>query len=234
MSARPTVPSASKRAMKAVVQHRSGSPAVLQMREVDAPVVDDNGVLVRVHAASVNPFDSHFMRGHPYFARLLVGRRRPTRAIRGADVAGQVEAVGRNVTQFHPGDAVFGDCAGAFAEYVCGEEGDFAPKPAGITFEQAAAVPMAGVTALQALRNTQDIRLGQQIMINGASGGVGTFAVQIAKAWGAEVTGVCSTRNVDLVRSLGADHVIDYTRAKFSRAQQRYDLILDIVGTRPL
>jgi NADPH:quinone reductase-like Zn-dependent oxidoreductase len=219
--------------MMAIVQTKYGSSAVLQPREVDVPDVGDDGVLMRVRAASVNPFDWHFMRGHPYFIRPLVGLRRPALRIRGVDAAGQVEAVGRNVTRFRPGDEVFGTCDGAFAEYVCEKERDFAPKPAGITFEQAAAVTAAGVTALQALRDAGQIRAGQQVLINGASGGVGTFAVQIAKAMGAEVTGVCSARNVDLVRSLGADRVVDYTRADFSRAGQRYDLILDIVGRRP-
>jgi NADPH:quinone reductase-like Zn-dependent oxidoreductase len=219
--------------MQAITQNRYGSPAVLQVREVAVPVVDDDGVLVRVRAASVNPFDWHFMRGQPYFVRLLVGLRSPAMRIRGQDVAGTVEAVGGNVTQLHPGDEVFGACDGAFAEYVCGDERDFAPKPTSLTFEQAAAVPMAAVTALQALRDTGQLRPGQQVLINGASGGVGTFAVQIAKASDAEVTGVCSTRNLDLVRSLGADQVIDYTRADFSRAEQRFDLILDIVGRRP-
>jgi NADPH:quinone reductase-like Zn-dependent oxidoreductase len=191
------------------------------------PSVDNDGVLVRLRAASVNPFDWHFMRGQPYFVRLLVGLRTPALRIRGVDGAGQVEAVGRNVTPFRPGDAVFGTCDGAFDEYVFGKERQFAPKPAGLTFEQAAALPGAGVTALQGLRDTGQLRPGQQVLINGAWGGVGTIAAQIANALGAEVTGVCSARNLDLVRSLGADHIIDYTRADFSHGGQCYDLIFD-------
>jgi len=218
--------------LKAIVQYRYGSPDVLELREIDKPVVDDDGVLVKVRAAAVNPLDWHLSRGKPFLVRMVEGLRRPKNPIRGVDLAGIVEAVGRNVTQFRPGDEVFGMRSGAFAEYVCGKERHFAPKPARITFEQAAAVPVAAETALQGLRDKGQIRSGQKVLINGASGGIGTFAVQIAKAFGAEVTGVCSTRNVELVRSLGADHVVDYTKEDFTRKGQRYDLILDNAGNR--
>ena len=218
--------------MKAIVQDKYGSPDVLELREVDKPVVDDDGVLVRVRAASVNPLDWHLVRGKPFLVRLVEGMRRPKIPVRGVDVAGRVEAVGRHVTQFQPGDEVFGMRSGAFAEYVCGKERHFVPKPAGLTFEQAAAVPVAAETALQGLRDKGQIRSGQKVLINGASGGIGTFAVQIAKAFEADVTGVCSTRNVDLVRSLGADRVIDYTKEDFIGTGQRYDLFLDNAGTR--
>jgi len=218
--------------VKAIVQDRYGSPEVLELRDVDKPSVDDDGVLVSVRAAAVNPLDWHLSRGRPYVGRMMMGLRRPKNPIRGVDLAGIVEAVGRNVTQFRPGDEVFGMHNGAFAEYVCGKERHFVPKPARTTFEQAAAVPVAAETALQGLRDKGRIRSGQNVLINGASGGIGTFAVQIAKALGAEVTAVCSTRNVDLVRSLGADRVIDYTREDFTRTGQRYDLILDNAGNR--
>jgi len=220
--------------LKAVVGTEYGSPDDLELQEIDKPVVDGDGVLVRVRATSVNPLDWHFMRGLPYFVRLTAGLRRPKRSVPGVDVAGHVEAVGENVTQFQPGDEVFGSRGGAFAEYVCGGERNFVAKPVGLTFEQAAAVPGAGCTALQALRDRGQIQPGQRVLINGAAGGVGTFAVQIAKAFGADVTGVCSTRNVDMVRSIGADQVIDYTREDFTRVGQRYDLILDAVGNRSL
>jgi NADPH:quinone reductase-like Zn-dependent oxidoreductase len=220
--------------MQAIVQHGYGSPRRLRLEEVAAPVVDDDGVLVRVHAASVNPVDRHLMRGQPYLIHLTDGLLRPKVTIRGVDLAGRVEAVGRNVTQFQPGDAVFGHRRAAFAEYACGAEANFAPLPAGLTFEQAAAIPVAGYTALQGLRDKGQLQSGQRVLINGASGGVGTFAVQIAKAMGAEVTGVCSARNVGLVQSLGADHVIDYTQQDFTRAGRQYDLILDAVGNRAL
>ncbi len=204
-----------KSTLKAVVCHRYGSPDVLELQEVDKPVVKDDKVLVRVKAASVNPVDLHLIRGHPVI-RITGGLLRPKRKIQGVDVAGLVEAVGRNVTQFKPGDEVFGARAGAFAEYVCASENKLVRKAAGLSFEQAAAVPVAAITALQGLRDWGKNRPGQKVLINGASGGVGTFAVQIAKSYGADVTGVCSTKNVDLVRSLGADRVIDYTREDFT------------------
>jgi NADPH:quinone reductase-like Zn-dependent oxidoreductase len=197
-------------------------------------VVPDNGVLVRVRAAAVNPLDWHNMRGLPYPLRIGNGLVKPKNRIPGVDVAGHVDTVGRNVAQLRPGDEVFGVCQGAFAEYACAKEDRLAPKPARLTFEQAAAVPVAALTALQALRNRGRIQPGQKVLIVGASGGVGTFAVQIAKWLGAVVTGVCSTRNVDMVRSIGADHVVDYTREDFTRSGQRYDLIVDMAGTHPL
>lgn len=220
--------------MKAIVHDGYGPPEDLELREIDEPRVDDDGVLVRVRAASVNPFDWHLMRGEPYLVKLLGGLRRPRGRIPGVDVAGQVEEVGAKVTQFRPGDEVFGRHSGAFAEYVCGPENDFAPKPAGLTWEQAAAIPVAGCTALQALRDQGQLQPGQSVLVNGAAGGVGTFAVQIAKALGADVTGVCSTRNVELVRSIGADHVVDYTAEDFTRNRRRYDLILNVAGNRSL
>lgn len=218
--------------MQAIVRHKYGSPDVLELKDIDKPVVDDDSVLVRVRAASVNPYDWHFMRGLPYIVRMGEGLRKPKSTISGVDVAGHVEAVGKNVTQFQPGDEVFGQRGGAFAEYVCAGEKNFVLKPANLTFEQAAAVPMAGFTALQGLRDKGQIQPGQRVLINGAAGGVGTFAVQIAKAFGAHVTGVCSTRNVDMVRSIGADQVVDYTQEDFTRSGQRYDLILDVAGNR--
>ena len=219
--------------MKAIVCHKYGSPDVLELQDVDKPVVKDDDVLVRVHAASVNPFDWHTLTGTPYLLR-LGALRKPKRTIPGVDAAGRVEAVGRSVTQFQPGDEVFGGTGGAFAEYVCVPEDRIVLKPANLTFEQAAAVPVAAFTALQALRDKGQIRPGHKVLINGASGGVGTFAVQIAKSFGAEVTGVCSTRNVDMVRSIGADRVIDYTQEDFIQPGQRYDLMLDAVGSRSL
>jgi NADPH:quinone reductase-like Zn-dependent oxidoreductase len=221
--------------MKAIVQDRYGASDVLRLEEVDQPVAGDGEVLVKVHAAAVNARDWHVMRGDPYIARLMdpstFGRKRPKASIRGTDFAGRVEAVGTGVTRLRPGDEVFGEADGAFAEYVCAPEGRVGPKPANLTFEQAAAMPLAGNTALMGLRG---VGPGQHILINGASGGVGTFAVQIAKALGAQVTGVCSTRNVDLIRSLGADHVIDYTQQDFTRAGKSYDLVFDLVGNRSL
>jgi NADPH:quinone reductase-like Zn-dependent oxidoreductase len=189
---------------------------------------------VRVRAASANPYDWHFMRGKPLFARAMFGWLRPKAHGLGADLAGEVEAVGKDVTRFRPGDSVFGEGAGAFAEYACVPERWLAPKPANLTFEQAAAVPMAAVTALQGLRDKGKMQAGQKVLVLGASGGVGTFAVQIAKSFGAEVTGVCSTRNVERVHSIGADYVIDYTRDDFTRGTTRYDLMLDTVGSRSL
>jgi NADPH:quinone reductase-like Zn-dependent oxidoreductase len=227
--------------MKAIVQDRYGSPDVLELREIDQPVPADNEVLVRVNASAVNARDWHLMRGDPYLARLIspvMGRGAgPKAKIRGSDFAGRVEAVGGDVTRLRPGDEVYGDLGdvgGAFAEYVCAPDGAVGPKPANLTFEQAAAVPLAGVTALMGLRDLARVQPGQQVLINGASGGVGTFAVQIAKSYGAEVTGVCRTRNVDLVRSLGADRVIDYTQQDFSRNGQRYDVVFDLVANRSL
>lgn len=219
--------------MKAVTYHRYGSPDVLDQGEVDQPVAGDGELLVRVRAVAVNPLDWHAVTGTPYFARLQSGLRRPKSQRLGVDFAGTVEAVGAGVTGFQPGDDVFGARDGAFAEYVCVRaDRAVAPKPARLTFEQAAAVPIAALTALQGLRDKGRLQPGQQVLINGASGGVGTFAVQIAKALGAEVTGVCSTRNVDLVRSIGADRVIDYTREDLTRSDQRCDLLLDIAGSR--
>jgi NADPH:quinone reductase-like Zn-dependent oxidoreductase len=226
-------PSAAPR-MKAIVYHDFGSPDVLRLEEVEKPVPNDNQVLVKVRAASVNPYDWHFMTGTPYIMRIGVGLLKPKDTRLGVDFAGTVEAVGKNVTQFKPGDDVFGAKAGAFAEYVCGSERGLVMKPDNLTFEQAASVPIAGLTALQAVRDKGKVQPGQKVLINGASGGVGTFAVQIAKAFGAEVTGVCSTRNVEMVRSLGADQVIDYTKEDFTTGAQRYDLILDNVGNRSL
>jgi NADPH:quinone reductase-like Zn-dependent oxidoreductase len=219
--------------MKALVYERYGPPDVLELREVDTPAIVDAEVLVRIHAASVNPVDWHTMTGTPYLVRLESGLRKPKRAMLGVDFAGTVEAIGRNVTGFQPGDEVFGAKSGAFAEYVSvREDRAVAQKPANMTFEQAAAVPVAAISALQGLRDKGQIQSGQRVLINGASGGVGTFAVQIAKSFGAEVTGVCSTRNVDTVRSIGADRVIDYTQEDFTRSEQRYDLLLDIAGNR--
>jgi NADPH:quinone reductase-like Zn-dependent oxidoreductase len=218
--------------VKAIVGTEYGSPEVLQLREVGVPEVGDDQVLIRVRAASVNPLDWHTMRGEPYLIRLMEGIRRPKSPVRGADAAGIVEAVGANVTRFRPGDEVFGTRTGAFAELALGSDRSIAPKPGALTFEQAAAIPVAGCTALQALRDKGRIESGQQVLINGAAGGVGTFAVQIAKAFGAEVTGVCSTRNVELVRSIGAEHTVDYTHEDFTRSERRYDLILDAIGNR--
>lgn len=219
--------------MKAITQDRYGSADVLRMQEIDTPVITDDEVLVRVRAASVNPLDWHIMRGRPWLVRFSSGWRRPKPAVRGVDVAGLVEAVGKDVTRFQPGDEVFGWCQGAFAEYVRGREGNFVLKPAVLTHEQAAAVPVAGFTALQGLRDLGRIDAGQNVLIIGASGGVGTFAVQIAKSFGTEVTGVCSTRNVDLVGSIGADHVIDYTKQDLHAGGRRYDLIFQLAGTAP-
>jgi NADPH:quinone reductase-like Zn-dependent oxidoreductase len=220
--------------MKAIVQDRYGPPDVLELRDIETPTAGDKEVLVRVHAAAVNALDWHYMRGDPYVARPSMGLRRPKVRIRGRDFAGRVEAVGEGVDRFRPGDEVFGEADGAFAEYVSAPAGAVDPKPANLTFEQAAAVPVAGNTALMGLRDLAQARPGQQVLINGASGGVGTFAVQIAKSLGAEVTGVCSARNADLVRSIGADRVIDYASEDFSRNGQRYDVVFDLVGNRSL
>lgn len=221
--------------MKAVVYCDYGV-ANLKFQDVEKPTPADDQLLVRVRAASVNPLDWHFVEGTPYLMRALAaGLRKPKDTQLGVDFAGTVEAVGKNVTKFKPGDEVFGGRTGSFADYVCVRESRaVALKPANISFEQAASVPIAGITALQALRDKGQVQARQKVLINGASGGVGTFAVQIAKARGAEVTGVCSTRNLDLVRSLGADHVIDYTKEDFTKTDQRYDLIIDNVGNRSL
>ena len=214
--------------MKAIVRTKYGSPDVLELRETDKPAPTDNQVLVRVQAASVNPLDWHILRGEPFLVRLMgFGLLKPKHHILGADMAGRVEAVGKDVTQFQAGDEVFGSGMGGFAEYACIREDNLVPKPAAMTFEQVAAVPVAGITALEALRDHGRLQTGQQVLINGASGGVGTFAVQIAKALGAHVTGVCSERNVEMVRSIGADHVIDYTKECFWQSGKEYDLIVD-------
>ena len=221
--------------MKAIVYHCYGAPEVLKLEDIAKPAPADDRMLVKVHAASVNPLDWHFMRGTPYFMRTMSGIGAPKSIHMGVDFAGTVESVGKNVQRFKPGDEVFGGRDGAFGEYVSvRENGSVALKPTNLTFEQAAAVPIAGITALQALRDKGKIQPGQHVLINGASGGVGTFAVQIAKALGAVVTGVCSTRNLEMVRSIGADHVIDYTREDFTEGAQRYDLIVDTVGTHSL
>jgi NADPH:quinone reductase-like Zn-dependent oxidoreductase len=217
--------------MKAIVFAKYGSPDVLQLKEIEKPAAGDNEVLVKVHAASVNAYDWHMMTGKPFLGRLMgFGLLKPKYNLLGADVAGRVEAVGSNVKQFRPRDDVFGTVRGSFAEYVCARESGLALKPAKISFEQAAAVPMAAVTALQGLRDRGQIQPGQKVLINGASGGVGTFAVQIAKSFGAEVTAVCSTRNLDMARSIGADYVVDYTREDFTKNAKRYDLILAANG----
>ena len=220
--------------MKAIVYHDYGSADVLRLGEIEKNLPNDNQVLVKVRAAAANPLDWHYMRGTPYIVRMDSGLFKPKVGRLGVDMAGVVEAVGRNVTRFKPGDEVFGTGGGAFAEYVLASESKVVLKPANLTFEQAAAVPVAALTALQGLRDKGRIQPGQKVLINGASGGVGTFAVQIAKSFGADVTGVCSTRNVDMVRALGADHVIDYTREDFTLGAQRYDLILDNVGNHSL
>jgi NADPH:quinone reductase-like Zn-dependent oxidoreductase len=223
--------------MVAIVQDEYGSPDVLELRDIEKPEITEGEVLVRVRAAGVNPGDWAIISGLPYIARPVYGLGKPKNAVRGTDVAGTVEAVGTGVTRLRTGDEVFGWCSelgGAFAEYASVSEDALALKPANLTFEQAAAVPMAGFVALQALRDHGNVRAGQKVLINGASGGIGTFAVQIAKALGAEATGVCSTRNVDMVRSIGADDVIDYTREDFTRKEQRYDFILDNVANYSL
>jgi NADPH:quinone reductase-like Zn-dependent oxidoreductase len=220
--------------MKAVTRDRYGPPDVLQLREIEKPSLTPDGVLVRVHAASINPYDWHMLRGVPYLVRLMEGVRTPKAKVLGADAAGVVQAVGSEVQEFKPGDEVFGTRYGSLAEYFHGRERNFVGKPSNSTFEEAAALPLAGVTALQGLRDRGRLQSGQRVLINGAAGGVGTFAVQIAKWLGAHVTGVCSTKNVELVRSLGADHVVDYTVDDFSRNRSRYDFIFDVVGNRSL
>ncbi|WP_336212236.1 NAD(P)-dependent alcohol dehydrogenase [Nonomuraea sp. LPB2021202275-12-8] len=221
--------------MKAIVQDKYGSADVLRLGEVDKPVLGDGEVLVRVRAASVTHGDLVTMTGLPYLGRLAFGLRRPRQKVPGRDIAGEVEAVGKSVTRLQPGDEVYAEvAAGGFAEYARVPEESLSPKPANLTFEQAAAVPWAANTALQGLRDRGGMKRGQKVLINGASGGVGTFAVQIAKAFGAQVTGVCSTRNVELVRSIGADHVVDYTREDFAASDRRYDLFFDLAGNRSL
>ena len=228
-------PPGNTKLMKAIVYRCYGSPAVLKLEDVPRPTPADDEILVKVRAASVNPYDWHYMRGVPYLVRIDAGFGKPDIIRLGVDFAGTVEAVGRLVQRFRPGDEVFGAKLGAFGEYVnVRESRAVVLKPANITFEQAASVPMAALTALQAVRDTGHVRAGQKVLVNGASGGVGTFAVQIAKSFGAEVTAVCSTRNLQLVQSIGADHVIDYTREDFTQGTQRYDVIVDTVGSHPL
>ena len=230
----PVLPNDAK-LMKAIVYRCYGPPDILKSEDIEKPTAADNEVLVKVRAASVNPLDWHYMRGAPYIVRIDSGFGKPKNPRLGVDFAGTVEAVGKNVSRFKPGDEVFGGKLGAFAEYVSvPEDRALVLKPANLTFEQAASVPIAAITALQGLRDKGRIKPGQKVLINGASGGVGTFAVQVAKSFGADVTGVCSTRNVGMVRSIGADHVIDYTQEDFTESGQRYDLILDTVGNHPL
>ena len=221
--------------MRAIVYQHFGSADILECQEVEKPVPGHDEVLIKVRAASINPLDWKLMKGGPFIMRLLFGLGKPKLKRPGVDVAGEVEAVGKNVTQFKPGDPVFGTCYGAFAEYatskaVTGMKSALVVKPDNVTFEQAASAPVAALTALQGLRDKGKIQPRQKVLINGASGGVGTFAVQIAKSFGTEVTGVCSTRNLDMIRSIGADHVIDYTKEDFTKTDQRYDLIFDLVG----
>jgi NADPH:quinone reductase-like Zn-dependent oxidoreductase len=221
--------------MKAIVQDTYGSYDVLELRDINRPVIGDHDLLLKVCAAGVDPGVWHLMTGLPYLVRAFgFGLRAPKVRVRGRDVAGRVEAVGRNVTRFQPGDEIYGTCEGSFAEYASAREDKVAAKPSNLSFEQAAAVPISGSTALLGLRDAGQVRPGQQVLIIGAAGGVGTFAVQLAKAFEAEVTGVCSTTKVDLVRSIGADDVIDYTREDFVDSSRRYDLILDTAGNRPL
>jgi NADPH:quinone reductase-like Zn-dependent oxidoreductase len=216
--------------MKAAIYTSYGPPDVVRIMDVEKPVPKDDEVLIKVRAASVNPLDWRLMKGEPRIMRLFFGLTKPRQGRPGVDAAGEVEAVGRNVTQFKPGDEVFGMCRGAFAEYACGAESKLAVKPSNVTFAQAASVNVAGLTALQGLRDKGKIQPGSRVLINGAAGGVGTFAVQIAKTFGAHVTGVCSARNIDMVRSIGADEVIDYTQNDFTAGNQRYEVILDCVG----
>jgi len=227
--------------MKAAVFNKYGSPDVLKVTEIEKPVPKDDEVLVKIHAASVNAYDWHILRADPFFTRFMTGLFKPRNNILGADIAGVVESTGKNATKYKAGDEVYaclescgkgGIAAGGFAEYVCAKEAVLAPKPSSISFEEAAALPMAAVTALQGLRDAGQLKPGQSVLINGASGGVGTFAVQIAKALGAEVTGVCSLSSVEMVLSLGADHVIDYTKEDFVKSGRQYDLILDIAANR--
>ena len=220
--------------MQAITYRCYGPPEVLKLEEIPRPTPADNELLIKVHAASVNPYDWHFMRGTPYAVRIIAGLSKPKLPQLGADVAGEVEAVGAKVNNFKPGDQVFGMCRGAFAEYACIRESNLALKPENVSFEQAASVPIAACTALLGLREKGHIQPGHKVLVNGAAGGVGTFSVQLAKAYGAQVTGVTSTRNLDLVRSIGADHVIDYTQQNFTEDAGQYDLILDAVGNHPI
>src|SRR5436190_9609247 len=222
--------------MKAIVYTKYGSPDVLHLQEVEKPIPADDQVLVKVHAVSVNAKDWHMMRGKPAIARFLIGGyRKPKNSILGSDIAGRVEAVGKSVTEFRPGDEVFGTvAAGGFAEYAVGRERNLVRKPARVSFEAAAAVPIAAVTALQAVRDYGHVQAGQKVLINGASGGVGTYAVQLAKYFGAEVTGVCRTRNLDMARNIGADHVIDYTKEDFTKNGQQFDVIIDVAANHSL
>jgi NADPH:quinone reductase-like Zn-dependent oxidoreductase len=221
--------------MKAIVQNRYGTADVLELRDVEKPQPGDDEVLIRVHAAGVDPGVWHLMTGQPYLVRVMgFGLRKPKIRIRGMDAAGTVEAAGRNVIQLKQGDPVYGTCDGSFAEYACARAERFAPKPANLSFEQAAAVPISGMTALNGLRDAGKLQPGQNVLIIGAAGGVGTYAVQLAKAFGAVVTGVCSTSKAELVRSIGADEVIDYTREDFTDGTRQFDLILDTAGRRPL
>ncbi len=220
--------------MKAAIYTRYGSPDVVQITDVKKPSPRDNEVLIKIRAAAVNPLDWHFMRGEPYVVRIMAGLRKPGITGLGVDVAGEVEAVGRSVTEFKAGDEVFGACRGSFAEYGCTPESSLAAKPRNVTFEQAGAVSVAGRTALQGLRDKGRIQAGQKVLVNGAAGGVGTFVVQLAKWFGANVTGVCSTKNVELVRSLGADRVIDYTQEDFAKGGLRYDIFFDCFANHSL
>lgn len=221
--------------MKAWVYHEYGSPGeVLRLRDIETPAPGEAEVLIKVIAAAVNPLDWHLVRGRPYFLRMMTGLRRPKSPRLGGDVAGRIEAVGKDVTRFSVGDAVFGTCHGSFAEYGCAAEARVAPKPDRVTFVQASTIGIAGLTALAGLRDKGRLQGGQSVLINGASGGVGTFAVQIAKRFDAKVTGVCSTRNVEMVRALGADRVIDYTRDDFIRPGERYDVVVDCIGNHSL
>jgi len=220
-----------EKTMRAITQDRYGSAEVLEIEDIDNPTIADDGVLVKVEAASLNPLDWHFMRGKPFLVRMTMGLRAPKHRVRGVDLAGTVEAVGEDVTEFEPGDEVYGWCQGSLAEYAATRQRALLPRPSSLTAEQAAAVPVAGFTALQGLRDLGKIKAGYKVLVIGASGGVGTFAVQIAKALGAEVTGVCSSRNVDLVRSLGADHLVDYTSDDVTKSGTRYDVIFQLAGT---
>ncbi len=220
--------------MKAIVHERYGSPDVLELRDVEIPTIGDDGVLVRVRASSVNAADWHTMRGRPIFARLTMGLRRPSQSVAGIDVAGVVEAVGRDVTELRPGDEVFGGRSGAFGEYVAGRVRNFVPKPANLSFDEAAAIPVAATTALQALRDRGQLKAGQRVLIIGAGGGVGSFSVEIAKALGATVTATTSPANVDFVRALGADEVVDYTRTNIIRSGRVFDVVLDVGGYQSL
>jgi len=220
--------------MKAIIYTKYGPPEVLQLKEIEKPAPKENEVLVKVIAASINPADWHMIRGEPKFSRLVFGLTKPKKIVPGIDIAGKVDAVGKNVKEFKPGDEVFGDTGwgGAFAEYVCLTENRIVTKPANISFEEGASISVAAISALQGLRDKGKIQSGQKVLINGSSGGVGTFAVQLAKQFGAEVSGVCSTKNLELVSSIGADKIIDYTKEDFTNTKQKYDLIIDNVANR--